>query len=563
MRFTTTHKACNMLVDILLENNISNVVISPGSRNAPLIVAFSRNINVKTKVVVDERSAAFIALGMAQQLNQPVALVCTSGTAILNYAPAIAEAYYQHIPLIVISADRPIEWIDQDDGQTLVQNGILKNIVKKTYNIPSRYDDNNSLWYVNRLLNDAILESEKCISGPVHINFQLAEPLCDVEQTISDKTRSISYLTSASTLNQSDLDILRRNYTSKKKVLIVAGFYKYDKTLNDSICQLSKNSNTAVLVETITNISGANVIQNIDRLLTSLDKDQFADFRPDLLITFGGALVTRILKQKLRIYNASEHWHIGKSNCVVDTMQSLTKIIDVDATSFFRQLSEKLDYIGSSNYSEQWRLLSEKAKQSHIEYVNNAQWCDLKAFSLIFNAIKGKNISLQLSNGTTIRYAQLFGDIIACNSFSNRGVAGIDGATSTALGASLIDKGTTLLITGDMSFSYDLGALSTIYKNSNFKIIVLSNGGGGIFRFINGPSTLPELQEFFEVNRDINVKGNARAFEYDYFEANSELSFINVFDNFLMNDRCSILEIKTSNIVNAEILRGYFRRNRK
>ena len=174
---TSAKISCQILVDLLVANNITNVVISPGSRNAPLVIAISRCEALNKHIVIDERSAAFVALGMAIETGTPTVLVCTSGTAVLNYSPAIAEAYYRRVPIIVVSADRPVEWIDQDDSQTLRQYEALANYVKRSYNIPDNINNDTSIWYVNRIINDAIMNATSGRLAPVHINMQFDEPL--------------------------------------------------------------------------------------------------------------------------------------------------------------------------------------------------------------------------------------------------------------------------------------------------------------------------------------------------------------------------------------------------
>ena len=167
MEYLTTDKeGIKILIEVLKEKGIRQVVLSPGSRNAPLLVAFAREKQIRHFVVLDERSAAFMALGMAQQSGVPVALVCTSGTAPLNYAPAIAEAYYQRLPLIVITADRPVEWIDQDDSQTIRQQAVFRNIVKASYQLPAELFHADEHWYANRLVNDALNTALKGRQGP-------------------------------------------------------------------------------------------------------------------------------------------------------------------------------------------------------------------------------------------------------------------------------------------------------------------------------------------------------------------------------------------------------------
>lgn len=558
---TTSHEPCNMLADIIVAKGVKHAVISPGSRNAPLIVALARTGAVKKYVVVDERSAAFVAVGIASRVNEPVVLVCTSGSALLNYAPAVSEAYYRNIPLIIVSADRPVEWIDQNDSQTIRQSGVLNNIVKGNYDIPSRYADQTAKWHINRLINDAIIKATTGGKGPVHINMQLSEPLCDVIlRKDRENARVINYITPENEIESGVIGQLAAKLCRTKKVLIVAGFCAPDEKLNEALNRLSLLPNMVILSETISNLKGENIISSIDRTLSVMPNDERANFSPDLLITFGGALVSRMLKQYLRKFAPADEWHIGVNDNIIDCMQSLTTEIHVSPELFFSRLADAVGAnCADSGYANDWHNLAVLGEATHSKFISEIPWCDLKAFSVILPSIPS-DYNLQFSNGTPIRYSQLFGnhDVVRCD--CNRGVAGIDGATSTALGASLVSDGVTLLVTGDMSMSYDLSGLASQYNTKRFKIIVMCNGGGGIFRFIKGPSELPELEEYFEVKRELPVGKYADAFGFDYFEAGDEAELKDVLVNFYNNDRASILAVYTPAERNAEILRKYFHR---
>ncbi len=563
---STDHDACNELVNIVKYHGVNRVVISPGSRNAPLIVAFSRCSAIKKYVVVDERSAAFMALGMAQQTGEPIALICTSGSAMLNYAPAIAEAFYQNIPLIVITADRPEEWVDQNEGQIIRQVGALRNFVKGNYNISACMPDDRSKWYINRQLNDAMLSATDLPKGPVHINFQLIEPLFG-EKPIDkvSQTRIIRSIKSDESLSNQDVKMLIKEMSSTKRIMILAGFYEPNKELESAINKLSGLPNITVLTETITNIHGDGIIHAIDRTLSSIDRSEDGDFQPELLITFGGALVSRMIKEFLRKSKLQKHWHIGVTESIIDTMMQLSERIEISPNIFFNQIASNLNYDNmiDTDYRDRWRQKYKLALDSHNEYINNSQWCDLKAFSILIPNIPIEYY-LQVSNGTPIRYCQLFAPINVKQNNCNRGVAGIDGATSTALGASLAVNGKTLFISGDMSLTYDINGLNSQYNHPGFKVIVMCNGGGGIFRFIMGDNPLPEIDDYFEVRRDVQIKKYADAFGFDYFSADSEESLMLELPKFFAdNNRAAIMAIFTPSIRNGEILREYFRRHRK
>ncbi|MGN1246731.1 MAG: 2-succinyl-5-enolpyruvyl-6-hydroxy-3-cyclohexene-1-carboxylic-acid synthase [Muribaculaceae bacterium] len=560
---TTDHEACAELVEVLVGQGVKHAVISPGSRNAPLIVAFAREKRIEKHVIVDERSAAFVAVGIAQSTGEPVAVVCTSGSAVLNYAPAAAEAYYRQLPLIFISADRQAEWIDQNDSQTIRQPGVLGSVVKHSCNIPWVTDSPNTAWWINRMVNEAAIMALRAPMGPVHINVQLGEPLCGTQLRKFGGARIIE---NVEVMHHPRFDIVDDcidAICSTKRVMIVAGVMPYDMELENVLRHLSLRNNVVVLTETISNIAGDRIITTIDRTLTAILEGQEADFAPDLLITMGGALVTRMLKNFLRSNPAMEEWRIGIDHNVIDTMQHLTKRFEVEPGEFFSQL-----YAGivlehgkktKSRYADMWRDARKMACECHKSYIAAAQWCDLKAFAQLLPMIP-EGTDLHLSNGTSIRYAQLFETPQVHRSYCNRGVAGIDGSTSTALGSSIVMRDRlTLLITGDMSLSYDISGLASQYYNlPGFKIVVMCNGGGGIFRFIKGPSELEELEQYFEVNRDLPVQKYAEAFGFGYYEARDEKELETAAHDFFGDTRAAILAIATPNTLNADVLRGYF-----
>ena len=559
---TTDKEVCNILVDVMSAHGVRHVVLSPGSRNAPLLVAFARRDDIRKFVIVDERSAAFAALGIARQLNEPVAVVCTSGTALLNYAPAVAEAYYQKLPLIVVSADRPAEWIDQDDSQTIRQFEALSRFVKKSYDLPARCSDDTARWFVNRLANDAMIEATSGCVAPVHINVQLDEPLANLSD-YSGHQRIIGQVAPSPSLSAADMDMLLRE-AAGKDILVIAGFGEKDSTLESGLERLASLPNVAVLTETIANLHSPLFIKAVDRTLLAMKRGGEDDYKPGLLITIGGAIVSRIVKTFLRKYRAAVQWHVGVTATTVDCMQTLTKRIQIAPGAFFRQFSEAYLELppAASDYAKKWHRLEAEGRVRHERYLDSVGWSDLKAFSRIIHSLP-ENCRLQLSNGTSIRYAQLFGDSIRQDSFCNRGVSGIDGSTSTALGASLVYDGVMVLITGDMSFSYDLSGLASQYNSDRFKIIVMCNGGGGIFRFIKSTSELPELERYFEVRRDIPVDRYAGAFGFKYFEAVSEDSLAAVLPAFWAYDGgAAILAVKTDNVESAEILKNYFKRQK-
>lgn len=562
---STDKISCNILVAMLVSHGVKEVVVSPGSRNAPMVVALSRCDEIETTVVIDERSAAFIALGKSAVSGVPVALLCTSGTAVLNYAPAVAEAYYRQIPLIVISADRPMEWIDQDDSQTLRQYEALAHYVKRSYNIPADCREDNMQWYANRVVNDALLCAVSGRKAPVHINLQLDEPLKGMTDIRDDNrwlSRSITQVTPSAALSRDDRSMLARRIAWSGKVLVIAGFHNPDLRLSKALQRLVKRGNVAVMVERISNLVSADdsFVDAIDSTLSSMSDQEKVDMRPEIVITLGGAIVSRFVKQYLRSASVKEHWHIGLTEATVDCMRSLTLNVNMPDTEFFEEMAEALSGVPSpeSDYSCKWLELAKRGISIHNKYVSEQPWCDLTAMRDVFGAIpEGWNV--QLSNGTVVRYAQLFRQMYRNRFDCNRGVSGIDGSLSTAIGASTVYDGVTLLVTGDMSAQYDIGALASSCISPRFKMIVLCNGGGGIFRFVKSTSSLPELEEYFVVDRDFPIEKLSGAYGFRYFEANDAAQFRDHIDSFIAEcDKPCIFALNTPGKLSGEILSQYF-----
>ena len=554
---TSAKISCQILVDLLVANNITNVVLSPGSRNAPLVIAMSRCEALNKHIVIDERSAAFVALGMAIESGTPTVLICTSGTAVLNYSPAIAEAYYRRVPLIVVSADRPAEWIDQDDSQTLRQFEALANYVKRSYNIPDNIYNETSIWYVNRIINDAIINATSGRFAPVHINMQFDEPLNGIDHKHVTQ-RVISNIECYSQLKKTEAQQLATKISQSDKVLIIAGFNHPDKKLNLALSKLARLDNIVIMTESIANLKDKRFISTIDRVLSAMAPEEKKEAQPDIVITLGGALVSRHIKQYLRDISPVEHWHIGVTENTIDCFKCLSKRININADGFFSQISKLVQPNARSSYAKLWSDINMRASSRHDNYVKSVEWSDIKAFDIIFSNIP-KKWNIHLSNGTSIRYAQLFDTTIFRRSECNRGVSGIDGSTSTAIGASVACPVTTLLITGDMSAQYDIGALALKQVSPRFKMIVINNGGGGIFRFIKSTSQLPELDEYFACQTNLPLAQLAKGFGFDYYNASNENELkrnLKLFVN--KNDKPAILCINTPANESATILKNYF-----
>lgn len=556
----TSKKYCSILFDTLSARGVREIICSPGSRNAPLLIGAAARENLKKYVVIDERSAGFMALGMSIIGRRPVALICTSGTALLNYAPAVAEAFYQGVPLIVISADRPAQWIDQDDSQTLRQFEALSNYVKKSYQFPADSSGDEEMeWYVNRIVNDALIEATTGRSGPVHINIPLDSPLGKKIERNYEPQRIIDVIEADGIINQEELRHLAKELASAR-VMFIAGFMPPDAEMQKGAALFCKLPNVSVMAETLSNLHIDTYAHDIDAVLTAFDDSFLDSVAPDIVISVGGSLVSRKLKEYLRRNRSRcRHWVLGRNHTTIDCFMSLTKRIEAEPARFLSRLSgycRRYCREKTPSYKALWEELKVEAYKAKSHFIENIGWSELRVFNIMSRLIP-KSINLFLSNGTPVRYAQISGPQNPHASYCNRGVSGIDGSTSTAVGAAIMYKGSTLLITGDTSFSYDINGLALPDIPDTMKIVLIDNSGGGIFRFIPSTKDLEERENYFCVSRPRDYSSLAQGFGWDYERVEDEKSFRSSFKSLLSSDRKKILHVVCPAVESSDILKEY------
>ena len=567
------------VVQLCKLKGIKHIVISPGSRNAPLTIGFSNHPFFSCYSIIDERSAAFFALGIAQQLNEPVAVVCTSGSALLNYYPAIAEAYYSNIPLLVLSADRPKYLINIGDGQTINQRNVFANHILYSANLKENLDteminDEDEPKIIKNIENklETFLELQKDIQqqneieinkaineainnrGPVHINVPFSEPLYELIEgfTISPKLIK-SECNSPKIEDVSDYqDIWRK---AKRKMVLVG--VKVPNTIDQKYLDILANDlSVVVFTETTSNIHHDNFFPSIDKIIAPLRDSEFKALQPEILITFGGLIVSKKIKAFLRKYQPEHHWHVGEKKAN-DTFFCLDKHFKFDVNTFFDQFLEKKDKI-DSDYQSYWSSVKQNRNKKHNQYLENSPYSDFKVFDTVLKQIPDDYL-LHLGNSSTVRYAQLFNLNKSLKVFCNRGTSGIDGSTSTAIGASIVANNPTLLISGDLSFFYDSNALWNDYIPNSFRIIVINNGGGGIFRILPGHKNTENFDTFFETKHNLRAEHLCEMYGLEYCFSNSENELSKTLKPFFEeSDKPKLLEIFTPRLLNDEILLNYF-----
>ena len=541
------------IIEICLAKGITNIIISPGSRNAPLTIGFAQNSNFKSYSIADERCAAFFALGIAQQTKKPTAIVCTSGSALLNYYPAVAEAFYSQIPLIVISADRPQSKIDIGDGQTIRQENVFQNHSVFNANLTEEASVENDL-KINKAIETAILQK-----GPVHINAPFEEPLYETvsELSVEPKITHSEEILGTKIIENID-DVASVWNTSKRKLILIGGINEANSVSKEILENFAKDPSIVVLTETTSNLHEPSFINSIDSLITPFDDFDFKELEPEVLITFGGMIVSKRIKAFLRKYKPAHHWHIDTLRAY-DTFNALSKHFVMEPDDFFKELLPKTAFV-SSKYFSKIDKIYDLRKIRKQEYLRKITFSDFKVFEKVIESLP-KNSQLQISNSSAIRYAQLIEIDPSIEVYCNRGTSGIDGSTSTAIGAAVGRNDIqTVFITGDIGFLYDSNALWNSYIPKNFKIILINNGGGGIFRILPGHEEKPVFNTYFETSHNLTAEHLAKMYKINYFTANDVASLEEAIKNlYSNNDAAGILEVFTPTLENDVILKQYFK----
>ncbi|WP_162128241.1 2-succinyl-5-enolpyruvyl-6-hydroxy-3-cyclohexene-1-carboxylic-acid synthase [Flavobacterium phycosphaerae] len=539
------------IIEICLAKGVHDIIISPGSRNAPLTIGFTNNPNFRCYSIADERCAAFFALGIAQQTQKPVAVVCTSGSALLNYYPAFAEAFYSQIPLVVISADRPHDKIDIGDGQTIRQENVFLNHSLYNANLLEEASEENDV-FINEAINVAIAHK-----GPVHINAPFEEPLYETINKLSVDCNVTGLFKVHRQVRVEDLIAFSTLWNHSQKILVLIG-ENFPNTIEQQwLNQLAALPSVLIMTETTSNLHHPSFINNIDNLITPFSVKEFTELQPRILITFGGMIVSKRVKAFLRKYKPRHHWHIDELRAY-DTFGILTKHFHVTPNQFFKQFLPHVKEV-ESDYKATFEAIQQSRKIKHKAYLSELAFCDLLAFETILSHLPEK-IQLQISNSAAIRYAQLFAIDESIEVFCNRGTSGIDGSTSTAIGAAVGSQKPTVLITGDVSFLYDSNALWNNYIPKNFKIILVNNGGGGIFRILPGHQENDTFNTYFETSHCLTAEHLAKMYRFNYTTASDKKSLAKgLKELFSQNEHPAILEVFTPTRDNDKLLKQYFK----
>ena len=542
------------LAEVLFAHGVNDVIISPGSRNAPLIRAFYNRFGERCKSLVDERSAAYFAVGESLITRKPTVLISTSGTAVLNYAPAIAEAYYQQVPILIITADRPAEWIGQQDNQAIQQHNIYKNYIKASYSLPLESANPEDLWLAHRRINEAFHKTVSAHAGPVHLNVPLREPLYVTLPKASENIRVIQREEPENLLLQNSA--LLNDWQKAKSIMLVCGQLPPDKTMKLAIQKIATDTRVVVLAEPVSNVHELATISNPEVVFSSKIKYPEESI-PELVIYLGGQVVSKKIKLFLRGLQHSKFWFISPEEQIIDTFRNINAIVHAEPISVLKELSPKTAEAGNT-FKKFWEKENAKA-ENHIErYTGEIKYSDLQVFKNLSEMLP-KDAIVFAGNSSVVRYLLYF-DQKQRKYYSNRGVSGIDGCLSSAAGLASKVKEPVYAIVGDLAFGYDSNALWNRNLPKNLKIILMNNKGGGIFHLLKGPSEHDAFMPLVNAHHAIDFKKLSEAFGVNYHLCETENELFNSVQNLIQNsDTTEILEIKTPNNGEPQITKDFFR----
>ncbi len=562
---------------------IANIVISPGSRNAPLTLGFTSDSFFNCFSIVDERSAAFFALGIAQQLKKPVVVLCTSGSALLNFYPAVAEAFYSDIPLVVISADRPPYKIDIGDGQTIRQDKVFDRHIGyfaqlkqdlvhaaqelEQWGILPESSDPDQLQglqqevqtYNDEQLNEAFFNAFERQS-PIHINVPFEEPLYGLQE--KESYEPFVEIKNINDNNQiQDFDELLHLWNASNRKMLIIGVQNPETFKPEILEALAEDPSLVVLTETTSNLPHPEFINSIDSIVAPVELSanshaMFEELKPDILLTMGGLIVSKKIKAFLRNFKPKYHWHVDKRKAY-NTFQVPVQHIAADPGYFLDALIKERKAM-ESDFKLKWRGPDDDFKICREAYLKDIDFSDMLAFDYIIKAIPA-SWQVQLANSSTVRYSQLFDMDPSLSVFCNRGTSGIDGSTSTAVGAAYYSDQPTVLISGDLSFLYDINGLWNEYVRKDFRIILINNGGGGIFRILPGKKEDSRFEQFFETVHHAQIDKICSAYGLDHqlvADGHSLQKALKTF--FTPGEHPKLLEVKTPRTLNDRILLQYF-----
>ena len=533
------------LAPVLERLGATRVVIAPGSRNAPLIQLFTGDKRFTCHSMVDERSAAYMALGMARQIDAPVVVVTTSGTAVLNLSPAVAEAFHQQVPLVLLTADRPLERVPQFNNQVIDQRAPYFNHSKGFFEFPIQSRSPEELQSDLNAVEALFLEAVRLPRGPVHVNLPLEEPLYvslpePICFAVRQKDPGGEFQTGGEALlSEADL--------AGKKVLILAGMGRGSDPLQKGLEDLLQRGQVAVVAENLSNLVSEQFISVPELVLAGAGPEELDALEPEVVVTFGLQMVSKRMKQLVNALKRAEIHVIPSEAPVREVLAALE-----------RALGDRVQE--ANRYQQSWLEVEQREVLRASAWLDSASFSNLLVVHRVLNRVPAGTV-IHLGNSATIRYSQLMRARPGLSYFSNRGTSGIDGSVSAAAGAAMVSDALHLLLVGDLSFVYDSNAMWNKHFPENLKVVVLNDGGGGIFRLLDGPDQMAFFEEYSVTHHPVSIELLSQSFGRSYHrvsgwsDLDAQLDIL-----FAEGSRLSVLEVDTTSAENSRIFKDLFRK---
>lgn len=546
-------KSVQYLVAMLKNKGIKNIVVSAGTSHDAIARSLENDSFFKTYSIVDERSAAFFAIGLIQELNTTVAIVCTAGTAAVNYLTGVTEAFNRKLPLVVITADKNPYYLNQQEDQMTNQKDLFNNVVKHTVTLPIIKDKKDE-WYCKRLINEALLELNHHGNGPVHINIPIEDGMFAV-----DNWFTTTKLPEVNLIERIDIQTPENIWKEKfmslkgKKVLIIYGqdYHIKDSTVTN-IEKIFKNYNCIISVDKLSNLHCEGTLETSRATLIKKQTNDFGKVVPNVVITVAGN-VAWDGKFSLKKYKENfEHWIINGDGKVQDFYRNLTNIFECTTDEFLFQMA-KYTVDKDNSYYKLWKEINDSFRFPDFEYSN------LYVTQKLMKKIPENSI-LNLGNSSTIRLAEYFDLDTSIQVYCNRGIHGIDGCMSTFIGQSATTDKLSFLIIGDLTFFYDMNALWNRYVGKNVRIMLVNNEGAALFHFNQGLKKYPTLNENVAAEHNATAKGWVESRGFKYLSSHNKSEFDKVLTEFVTEDseQPIILEVFTKKEEDARLQHEFF-----
>lgn len=551
-------------VDELAQNRMKHVVVSPGSRSTPLALLMVEHPDIQVHINVDERSASFFALGLAKALKEPVGLLCTSGTAAANFHPAVIEAFYSRVPLVVLTADRPHELRDVGAPQAIDQINLYGKQVKWFVEMALPESSDEMIRYARTIGARAVATASMEPSGPVHLNFPLREPLIpDLKQAKeyrqSKETPTVMIDSGIRSLTAAQLDGLTSTLSKAKQGIIVCGELR-NPEMKDAIITLADKLGFPILADPLSQLrSGTHdknaIIEAYDTFLR--DEAAKAAFQPDVVLRFGSMPVSKPLLLFLKKQKQALTLVIDGGAGWREPAGLATSMIYCDEVDFCHRIGEKLPEATDRDWLGLWQSINEATKNALSSIRDESELSEGKLFSLLQDMMPVGS-TIFVGNSMPIRDLDTFflNNEKSIKTMANRGANGIDGVVSTAIGVSTVTENTVLAI-GDLSFFHDMnGLLAAKLQKQNITVLLINNDGGGIFSFLPQAKEKEHFETLFGTPHGLDFSHAALLYGGKYNKVRNWDELKQVFTDSFEIPGLKIIEVPTERESNMQTHRN-------